>query len=120
MSTSSGAWRTGHNEVRGFRQFYREWQPATESALPVLALHGSLTQSGMWIALAEDMRSVRMLCPDQRGFGESLLGRRNRTCAHDLWGHAGSGVRLDPGHRLLICSCGSLCPDFLRPGCSPR
>jgi pimeloyl-ACP methyl ester carboxylesterase len=37
----------------------------------VLALHGSLTQSGMWIALAETAGSIRMLCPDQRGFGLS-------------------------------------------------
>ena len=71
MSKSSGVWRTGQKEARGFRQFYREWQPATESTLPVLALHGSLTQSGMWIALAEETASVRLLCPDQRGFGLS-------------------------------------------------
>ena len=35
----------------------------------MLALHGSLTQSGMWIALAEGAGTIRMLCPDQRGFG---------------------------------------------------
>ena len=40
-------------------------------SFPVLALHGSLLQSGMWIALAEAAGSIRMLCPDQRGFGLS-------------------------------------------------
>ena len=40
-------------------------------SLPVLALHGSLSQSGAWIALAETAKTIRMLCPDQRGFGLS-------------------------------------------------
>lgn len=66
-----GAWRTGYCVVNGFRQFYRDWQPPKEHHPPVLALHGSLTQSGMWIALAERATSIRMLCPDQRGFGLS-------------------------------------------------
>jgi pimeloyl-ACP methyl ester carboxylesterase len=46
----------------------------------VLALHGSLTQSGMWVALAEAADSFRMLCPDQRGFGLSE-DRGNDSCA---------------------------------------
>lgn len=66
-----GFWRVGHHTVSGFSQFWRDWQPSEESCLPVLALHGSLTQSGMWIALAETASTVRMLCPDQRGFGRS-------------------------------------------------
>ena len=37
----------------------------------MLALHGSLLQSGMWTGLAEAAGSIRMLCPDQRGFGLS-------------------------------------------------
>ena len=37
----------------------------------MLALHGSLTQSGMWIAPAEAAGTIRMLCPDQCGFGRS-------------------------------------------------
>lgn len=37
----------------------------------MLALHGSLTQSGMWIAPAEAAASIHMVCPDQRGFGLS-------------------------------------------------
>lgn len=64
-------WRTGHQTINGFSQYYRDWRPRDESGLPVLALHGSLTQSGSWIALAEAAGSIRMLCPDQRGFGLS-------------------------------------------------
>jgi pimeloyl-ACP methyl ester carboxylesterase len=69
----AGQWRTGESTRAGFRQFYREWQPREQRHLPVLALHGSLTQSGMWIALAERMGTVRMLCPDQRGYGASAV-----------------------------------------------
>jgi pimeloyl-ACP methyl ester carboxylesterase len=58
-----GAWRTGYCVVNGFRQFYRDRQPPKEHHPPVLALHGSLTQSGMWIVLAERATSIRMLCP---------------------------------------------------------
>jgi pimeloyl-ACP methyl ester carboxylesterase len=72
-------WRTKYHTVNGFRQFYRERQPRDELYLPVLALHGSLTQSGMWIALAEAADSIRILCPDQRGFGLSEI--RATTCA---------------------------------------
>jgi pimeloyl-ACP methyl ester carboxylesterase len=64
-------WRTKYDTINGFRQFYRDWQSRDEGYLPVLALHGSLTQSGMWAALAEAAGSFRMLCPDQRGFGLS-------------------------------------------------
>src|SRR3974390_3278083 len=64
-------WRTGHDTSHGFRQFYREWLPRASPYLPVLALHGSLTQSGMWIVPAEMAGSIHLLCPDQRGFGRS-------------------------------------------------
>ncbi len=64
-------WHTGRETIDGFSLFYREWRPRDKSTLPVLALHGSLTQSGSWIALAEAMQTIRMLCPDQRGFGLS-------------------------------------------------
>ena len=66
-----GFWRTDYHTVNGFSHFYRDWQPREESSLPVLALHGSLTQSGMWVAPAEAAGTVHMLCPDQRGFGRS-------------------------------------------------
>jgi pimeloyl-ACP methyl ester carboxylesterase len=66
-----GFWRTDYHMVNGFNQFCRDWQPRDGPYLPVLALHGSLTQSGMWISLAEAAGSIRMLCPDQRGFGLS-------------------------------------------------
>lgn len=69
--TNSGRWRSGTSAVNGFKQFWRDWQPRTATGLSVLALHGSLTQSGMWIALAEGADTIRMLCPDQRGFGRS-------------------------------------------------
>ena len=68
---ASGSWHTGYFTNNGFRQFHRDWTPRDASPLPVLALHGSLTQSGMWTVIAETMASVRMVCPDQRGFGLS-------------------------------------------------
>jgi pimeloyl-ACP methyl ester carboxylesterase len=71
MNADIGRWRTGNQTINGFRQFWRDFQPRDERCLPVLALHGSLTQSGMWVALAEAVGSIRMLCPDQRGFGRS-------------------------------------------------
>ena len=55
---SGNLWGTDDFTHRGFRQFYREWQPRHESSPPVLALHGSLTQSGMWNAIAEGVASV--------------------------------------------------------------
>lgn len=68
---ASGFWHTDYLTNNGFRQFCRNWWPRDDSSLPVLALHGSLTQSGMWIFSAEIAGSIRMLCPDQRGFGLS-------------------------------------------------
>ncbi|HET7848815.1 MAG TPA: alpha/beta hydrolase [Pseudolabrys sp.] len=65
------SWHTGRETIDGFSLFYRDWRPREEFGLPVLALHGSLTQSGSWIVLAEAMQTIRMLCPDQRGFGLS-------------------------------------------------
>jgi pimeloyl-ACP methyl ester carboxylesterase len=67
----SDPWRTGTYTIDGSSLFYRDWQPRDEATLPVLALHGSLTQSGSWIALAEATKTIRMLCPDQHGFGLS-------------------------------------------------
>src|SRR3974377_2010430 len=64
-------WRTGYVTSNGFRQFYREWLPPASPYMPVLALHGSLTQSVMWIVTAEMAGSIHLLCPDQRGFGRS-------------------------------------------------
>lgn len=64
-------WRTGTRTINGFRQFYREWKPRDSAYLPVLALHGSLAQGGMWIVPAEAAGSIHMLCPDQRGYGLS-------------------------------------------------
>lgn len=67
-----GSWRSGHAEVSGFRMFYRDWRPAGgERYPPVVALHGSLVQSGMWITVAEGVGAARMVCPDQRGYGLS-------------------------------------------------
>lgn len=67
----TAAWRAGYRTTNGFEQFYRDWQPSEEHYPPILALHGSLTQSGMWVAMAESAASIRMLCLDQRGFGLS-------------------------------------------------
>jgi len=68
---TSGEWHSGHHTVDGSRRYWREWRPAAGRYLPVLALHGSLTQSGMWKAPAEAAGAIPMLCPDQRGFGLS-------------------------------------------------
>jgi pimeloyl-ACP methyl ester carboxylesterase len=101
---TAGRWLTGKRPVAGFGQFWREWRPDAEQFLPVLALHGSLTQSGMWIPLAEAAGSVRMLCPDQRGFGLSgdpgndacagfaadalALARERLVARHVVMGHS--------------------------------
>jgi hypothetical protein len=68
---SIGSWKTGYNQINGFGQYFREWKPASANSLPMLALHGSLTQSGMLIELVEAAGSIPMTCPDQRGFGLS-------------------------------------------------
>jgi pimeloyl-ACP methyl ester carboxylesterase len=68
---TNSRWHPGTEPLNGFRLHYRDWRPHDESSLPVLALHGSLSQSGSWIALAEAAATIRMLCPDQRGFGLS-------------------------------------------------
>ncbi len=108
-------WRTKYYTINGFRQFYRDRQPRDESLLPVLALHGSLTQSGMWVALAEAADSFRMLCPDQRGFGLSedpgndscaafasdalALGREVLPERHVIMGHSfACSIALEAAH----------------------
>ena len=69
---SKGGWNAGFETVSNFRMFFRDWRPAKKSSfLPVIALHGSLIQSGMWNATAEGAGSIRMICPDLRGFGRT-------------------------------------------------
>lgn len=69
---SNGSWRSGFETVFNIRMYYRDWRPAGgESALPVMALHGSLSQGGMWLATAERIGKARFICPDQRGYGRS-------------------------------------------------
>lgn len=65
---TGGLWRNGTHVINGINLFCRDWQPDNQTGLPVLALHGSLTQSGMWIETVEDLASTRVLCPDQRGY----------------------------------------------------
>ncbi len=55
-------WRTDFHTSNGFNQFIRDWRPRDQPCLPVLALHGSLTQCGMWIAPAQAAGSIRMRC----------------------------------------------------------
>lgn len=64
-------WVHSESTAPGFRQFVREWRPPQAKGLPILALHGSLTQSGAWIVLGEMMDGIRMVCPDQRGYAKS-------------------------------------------------
>ncbi len=69
---SKGGWYAGFEMVSNFQMFFRDWRPAKKNLfLPVIALHGSLIQSGMWNATAEGAGSIRMICPDQRGFGRT-------------------------------------------------
>jgi pimeloyl-ACP methyl ester carboxylesterase len=131
-----GFWRTDYHTVNGFRQFCRDWQPREEPCLPVLALHGSLTQSGMWIAPAEAAGSIRMLCTDQRGFGlsEDPGGESCAEFASDalalaqnllperyvIMGHSFAcsitleAAHMAAGHRWWTRWCVSECPP-LRP-----
>lgn len=68
----TGSWRSGFEKLSDFRMYYRDWHPAkTPMGLPIVSLHGSLIQSGMWCATAERGVKSRMICPDQRGFGRS-------------------------------------------------
>ncbi len=67
-----GGWYAGIETVSNFRMSFRDWRPAKQSIpFPVVALHGSLSQSGMWNDLAEDAGTIRMICPDQRGYGRT-------------------------------------------------
>ncbi len=69
---SKGGWYAGFETVSNFKMFFRDWRPAKKNLLlPVIALHGSLIQGGMWNATAEGAGSLRMICPDQRGFGRT-------------------------------------------------
>ena len=69
---SKGGWYAGFETVSNFQMFFRDWRPAKKSSfLPVIALHGSLIQGGMWNAMAEGAGLIRMICPDQRGFGRT-------------------------------------------------
>ncbi|HEY4141985.1 MAG TPA: alpha/beta hydrolase [Pseudolabrys sp.] len=65
---ASDLWQNGYHAINGIKLFCRDWRPDNETGLPVLALHGSLTQSGMWTETVESLGSVRVLCPDQRGY----------------------------------------------------
>ncbi len=69
---SKGNWRSGFETVSNNRMFYRDWRPAGgESLPPVIALHGSLSQGGMWLNTAEKIGTIRFICPDMRGYGRS-------------------------------------------------
>ena len=69
---NKGGWYAGFETVSNFQMFFRDWRPANKTSfLPVIALHGSLIQGGMWSATAEGAGSIRMICPDQRGFGRT-------------------------------------------------
>ena len=69
---SKGGWYAGFETVSNFQMFFRDWRPRENSLfLPIIALHGSLIQSGMWNATAEGTGLIRMICPDQRGFGRT-------------------------------------------------
>ncbi len=67
-----GGWYAGFETVSNFRMSFREWRPARRNSfLPVIALHGSLSRGSMWNATAEGAGAIRMVCPDQRGYGRT-------------------------------------------------
>ncbi len=69
---TKGGWYAGFERVSNFQMSFREWRPARRPLfLPVIALHGSLSQGGMWNATAEGAGTIRMICPDQRGYGRT-------------------------------------------------
>ena len=52
--------------------YVREWNPEVKSKnYPIIALHGSRMQSGMWKSTAEKLKKWHFICPDQRGYGLS-------------------------------------------------
>ncbi len=85
--TGRGNWRAGYETISNYRMYYREWCPVGGgTALPVIALHGSLSQSGMWVGSPESIGRVRAVCPDQRGYGLSEdpgWGDASMDFAHD-------------------------------------
>ena len=89
---SKGGWYAGFETVSNFQIFFRDWRPAKKTTfLPVIALHGSLIQGGMWNATAEGAGSIRMICPDQRGFGRTddpVAGDAATDFARDVIGLA--------------------------------
>ena len=94
---AKGSWRSGFEEVSNYRMYYREWRPMTGGeGLPVIALHGSLSQGGMWFSTAERVGAVRMICPDQRGYGKSADPGRGDAAAD----FAQDAIRLADG--LLV------------------
>ncbi len=80
--SAKGSWRSGFEDVSNYRMYYRDWRPmAGGEGLPIIALHGSLSQGGMWFATAERVGALRMICPDQRGYGKSADPGRGDAAA---------------------------------------
>ncbi len=61
--------------ISNFLMYIKEWKPKQKlKRFPILALHGSRMQSGMWNSTAEKLKEWHFICPDQRGYGFSDAG----------------------------------------------
>lgn len=74
--------------VNGIRIHYLEW--GAVSGLPIICLHGSTGSAHHWDDVAGDLcRDYRVLCPDQRGHGDTdcpAQGYRVQDYVQDLIG----------------------------------
>ena len=97
-----GFWRTDYHTINGFRQFCRDWQPREESCLPVLALHGSLTQSDSCAEFASDALALAQnLLPERYVvMAHSFACSIALAAAHRAAGHIAAVVLVDPVMRV--------------------
>ena len=66
-------------DLNGHGFHLREWGPPDAPA--ILALHGFPEYGGAWADLAEHLQWVRLIAPDQRGFGQSWAPQEVRDYA---------------------------------------
>ena len=75
MNSQKKRWKESYHFVSNFLMYIKEWEPKrTLKKNPILALHGSRMQSGMWNSTAEKLKEWHFICPDQRGYGLSDAG----------------------------------------------
>ncbi len=75
MKEENQKWEESYHFISNFLMYIKEWKPERETKnYPILALHGSRMQSGMWNSTAEKLKNWHFICPDQRGYGLSDAG----------------------------------------------